>query len=63
MPKAKTICEVEFEKWWEKTVYKIYDPKYIVMLESVWNYSWKTCGDKIMECEEQEAMAPDEIES
>ncbi len=49
MPKAKTICEVEFEKFWDKTAYKIYDPKYIVMVKSIWNYAWKTCGDKIMD--------------
>ena len=52
MPK-KTICEVEFEKWWGERMSEV-NPNVEIMAmkaryNSVWNQSWKTCGDKIME--------------
>lgn len=43
MPKEKTICEVEFEKWWKKSIWRA--PEYQEMIEYVWNQA----GDKIME--------------
>ena len=51
MPK-KTICEVEFEKWWSRSILKRTDPTDPLVkevAEAVWNLAWKTCGDKIME--------------
>ncbi len=48
MPKAKTICEVEFEKWWGDNGASI-GPTVKAIVKTAWNQSWKTCGDKIME--------------
>ncbi len=52
MPK-KTICEVEFEKYWEEyhggthqfSTYQVSKMGF----QRLWNRSWKTCADKIME--------------
>ncbi len=47
MPK-KTICEVEFEKWWRENGASI-GPTVKTFVQRAWNYAWKTCGDRIME--------------
>jgi len=45
MAKEKTICEIEFEKWWESGVYKGI-PQQEEYIKWVWNQAWKTCSDK-----------------
>lgn len=49
MPKEKTICEVEFDKFWKENMFKVFAFEYKGQVESIWNLAWKTCGDKILE--------------
>lgn len=43
----KTICEIEFEKWWD-TISE-YEKACKWASISAWNQAWAICGKKIVE--------------
>ncbi len=56
MAKKLTVCEEEFEKWWNGDRKKLFKFEWIYILgvdkkgiQEIWNQSWKICGDKILE--------------
>ena len=52
MPKEKTICEIEFEKWCDNYGFILSFCKKEDFREA-WNVAWKTCGDKLTEAIQQ----------
>jgi hypothetical protein len=46
----KTICEKEFEKWWNYSPYsKLGNLRLKEMMKEVWGKSWSTCGGLVVE--------------
>jgi len=49
MSKEKTICDIEFDKWWAVLqVYK-FSAESEKIVKETWNKAWKTCGEKVVD--------------
>jgi len=50
MPREKTICEKEFEKWWLANFGEVDSSEaWMDFAKKSWNSAWSTCGKLIVD--------------